>query len=258
MTARILLPLVLLLGACNDEDDTSETGTPTDDTGPSGFTVKGMAINLLAQAPAAEGLCVYAADPTPCLDGDCNIMDSVLVQGTVGTGGMYELKNIETDSAAGLLLLVQDCAAEGTVWPSATGMAASTYSSLADGDVIPDYNIYSLDTAAQTAFQAGLTFAGYTGALTTDGAMLGFVFDSAGAPVDGAMVAGPKGTTTYYYAGPKVGFLTTGTVAAAGALFVIPGAPIYTYTCTATGYTFDTVTAGSQPGYAVIVKFNAQ
>ena len=75
-------------------------------------------------------------------------------------------------------------------------------------------------------------------------------------PVGGATVTGPATSTTYYFYGK--GFNTTGTVAAAGSLFIIPGAPVYSYACSAKGYTFDSVMAGSQPGYAVIVKFVAQ
>ena len=43
----------------------------------------------------------------------------------------------------------------------------------------------------------------------------------------------------------------------ARAMFVIPGAPVYSYAATADGYTFTPLLAGSQPGYAVIVRLVA-
>jgi len=263
MTARYLLPLLplfLTLGGCpkeceeGDTCDTSDADTDTDtDTDVDGFDVKGLALNLLTQQPAAEGLCVHAADPTDALSGG---ELEILASGTVGAAGAYEVTGIVTDSTVGLLMLVQDCAAEGTVMPSATGMSASTYATLEDGGVITDYKIFSLDVAARNTFQSLLGNAGYTGNFGTEGGLLGFVFDSTGMPVGDAVVTGPTGTTTYYFYGK--GFNTTGTVAAAGSLFIVPSAPVYSYTCAATGYTFDSLLVGSQPGYAVIVKFVAQ
>ncbi|MBN1335880.1 MAG: hypothetical protein JXB39_07970, partial [Deltaproteobacteria bacterium] len=196
MNARILLPLALLLVGCNDEDETGLDDTsPPEDTGPFGFTVKGTAMNLMPPQAAHEGLCVHAADPTDALSGgELDILGS----GTVGAGGAYEIPGIITDSTVGLLMLVQDCNDEGTVMPTATGMSASTYASLEGGDVISDYVVYSVDMGTKATFQKGLGAAGYTGDLTQEGALLGFVLDATGNPVGDAMVSGPKGTTTYY------------------------------------------------------------
>jgi hypothetical protein len=237
-----------------DSDTDTDTDTDTDaDTDVTGFAVEGMAVNLMDGSAAAEGLCVHAADPTPAMAGG---EIEVLATSTVGGSGAYSVTGIETDSAVGLLMLVADCGDEGTVMPTATGMSTDSYAGLGDGDVIADRLIYSIDAASQGAMAAGLAHAGYAGDLAVDGALVGFVFDAAGAPVDGAVVTGPSGFPTYYFTG--AGFNTAGTVAAANAMFVIPAGPIYSYSCAADGYDFDSILAGSQPGFAVIVAFDAQ
>ena len=90
------------------------------------------------------------------------------------------------------------------------------------------------------------------------------MLDGSDAPIGDATVSGPSSATVYYlnepYVSPggEVTFNTTGTVASAGSLFVIPAAPIYSYSASADGYTFSTtLLAGSQPGFAVVVRFRA-
>jgi hypothetical protein len=240
--------------APSDSDSSEDISLPKE-TGPGGFPVNGKVLDLLTHNPAAEGLCVYAADPTGAIAGG-NIMDSILAETVVGSGGAYELSDIVTTSSFGLLFLVQDCDSEGAVMPTATDMGRSTYSSLQAGDVISDYTIYSVDIATKNTFQSLLTVAGYTGNLDSDGALLGFVEDNAGTPVGGAVVTGPASSTTYYFYGK--GFNTTGTVAAAGSMFIIPGPPVYFYSCAAKGYTFDNVMAYGLPGYIDLVEITAK
>ena len=252
---------MLALTACTDKttDDTSSTAddsATTDDSGEptGGFSISGTAKNLLSGEAATEGLCVSVADPTPALSGgELDIRSDT----TVGAGGAYTAEHVETTSAVGLLMLVEDCAAEGTVMPTATGIKRDAYSSLGDGDAITDQTIYSIDATSQAGIQAGLEGAGYTGDLGTEGALLGFVLDTdASTPIDGAVVGG--GSATVYYANADGTWNTTATVAAARSMFIIPGAPIYTYTCSKDGYTFGNLLAGSQPTYAVIVRFLAE
>jgi len=255
-----LLTLGLLglfsLAACDGRGTDSEppegdTDTDTDtDTDLEGFAVEGVAANLMDGAAAAEGLCVHASDPTPAMAGG---EIEILASSTLGADGAYSVGGIETTSAVGLLMLVADCADEGTVMPTATGISADTYDGLGTGDVIADRLIYSIDAASQALMAGGLAAAGYAGDLSVDGAMVGFVLGADGSPVDGATVTGPDGYPTYYFTGAD--FSGTGTVAAANAMFVIPAAPIYSYSAEADGETFDSLLAGSQPGFAVVVAF---
>ena len=53
---------------------------------------------------------------------------------------------------------------------------------------------------------------------------------------------------------------STGAVASAtgsNGMFIIPGAPITTYTATAEGHTFDSLTSGSLPGVALFIALTA-
>lgn len=239
----------LALGGCKDKGEDSTGGDDSEPVG--GFDISGSAVNLLTSAAAAEGLCVNAADPTAAIaGGDLEIVAT----GTVAADGTYLVADVVTDSTLGLLMVVADCASEGTVMPTATGISSDDYSGLGEGDAITDRTIYSIDTSSAATLQAGLEAAGYTGTLTADGALVGFVFDSAGTPIEGATISG--GGTVYYFTG--TGFNTTGTVAAAKSMFVIPAAGVGNYSCTADGYSFDNLLVGSQPGIAVVIRFLAE
>ncbi len=94
------------------------------------------------------------------------------------------------------------------------------------------------------------------------------MLDSTGTALEGATVVcegtGCDGINTYYgdtepsdggmFASTTTG-VNAGTSALAGGLFLIPGAPISNYQTAAEGYDFDSLLAGSQPGYAVFVAF---
>ncbi len=246
---------VLLSASCSrgdtPEDDTGPTHD-TEGTAPQGFTVRGTVRDTFTREPAAEGLCVYVGDPT-CELGQGEFF--IIAEGLVGVEGAYEVSGIVTRSMSGLFMLVQDCADEGSVMPTATGMPASVYDGLNDGDVIAGFDIECVDSAHADGLQDGLAKAGYTRDLRKDGALLGFVVDAEGAPIDGAVIGVFKGLSVYYWNGTGFGF--GGTVAAAGAMFTIPRAPIYAYSCTATGYTFDTQLVGSHYGYVVRSDFVA-
>ena len=259
----LTLGLLVSLGACTGDkttgDDSTSTGDDSsgggDDSGAvEGITISGTASNLLTGAAATAGLCVVAADPTAAVAGG---ELTILATSTVNADGTFSVSGVANTSAVGLLVIVEDCEGEGpTVLPTATGIKKDDYYDLAAGATLSDRQIYSIDATSQGAFQAGLTAAGYTGDLATDGALVGFVLDSSGSPVGGATVAGP-GTATTYYLNADGSFDTDGTDASVNALFVIPAAPVFTYTASADGYTFSSVLAGSQPGYAVLIRFVA-
>lgn len=273
---RNLTLLTLLLTACSGGGDTggagdggstdggsTDGGTSDGGTGDSGITIAGTAADLVTGAAAAEGLCIYAADPTAAITGG---ELTIIASAETVAGGAYTLSNVSTSSQVGLLILAQDCG-KGTiaVMPTATGISASSYSSLADGDTLSDVTSYVVDSTLQAGIDASLAAAGYTGSIAKQGALLGFVFDTGGTPLSGVTVTGTgSGTTTYYadsdssdglFTNASVGVNST-TDATANAMFVIPAAPIWSYTADDGGaHKFASVLAGSQPGYAVVVAF---
>lgn len=252
MKTTLSLITLFLLSACSGDDKTDDSAGETGDSAATGFNVEGTALGLLSGAAATEGLCVDVADPTAAIAGE---EVEILASSTVGADGAYAVTGVETESVLGLLVVVVDCAGSGpTVLPTATGIKYAEYKDLQGGATISDFTIYSIDGASQTAFQAGLASAGYTGDLSVDGALVGFVIDEAGAGIAGATVGSSLSDTTYYMAA-DYSFNTTGTSAETRGLFIIPDAPISTYEATAAGYTFESVLSGSQPGYAVLSRF---
>ncbi len=268
--------LGLLLGVvgCGKEaGDTGLGGGGTDGgtdggTGGTGgavaFSIEGTALDFAAQAPAAEGLCVYAADPTDSLGGGDLIL---LAETTVGAGGAFTLEGVSTESVLGLLLLVQDCAGEGTVMPSATGIALEDYEGLGDGDVLGGRSAYVVSADFQAGIDLSVSAAtGGASDIGSDGALIGFVFDSSGTPVSGATVD-CGGCADIFYADPndadglftdtKTG-VNTSTDAMTKALWVVPGAPITQYTCEDGVNSYEPLLVGSQPGVAVFVAFYAE
>ena len=111
------------------------------------------------------------------------------------------------------------------------------------------------DAEALADITNSLAAEGYTGDLTEDGALIGNVIDAQNEPVDGAVITGHPDFPIYYAS--ETAYDGTATNALANSFFAIPAAPIFTYECAAEGYTFDSVLAGSQSGYAVFIDFNA-
>jgi len=258
---------LVLTGCGKDDGDTGSTDggtTPADDTsvGAASFSIEGTALDFAAQAPAAEGLCVYATDPTDALGGGDLI---ILSSSTVGAGGAFNLEGVVTESVLGLLILVQDCNNEGTVMPSATGVAAEDYESLADGDVVAGRNAYVLSADFQAGIDQSVAAAGGSSDIGTEGALLGFVFDASGTPVSGATVDCGGCADIYYgdadsadglFTSAKTG-INASTDATASGLWVVPGGPVSSYTCEDGANSYDSLLVGSQPGIAVFVAFYA-
>lgn len=245
-----------------DTTDTLDTTDTTDTTGGGGFNVEGIVVDAATQAPGGEGLCAALVDPTPALGGGEPLTLSTT---TIGAGGAFTFTEVSTTSAVGILVDVRDCASEGTVYPSATGIPASAYQGLGDGDTLPGITAFSIDATLAAGVAASATGAGYTGDILADGMMFGFVLDSGGAPISGATVecvGGACNPTYYMDTNPKDGLFTGGeglnasTDAAAGAVFVIGAAPIGNYHADDGGaHTFTDQLNGSNPGIATITAF---
>jgi hypothetical protein len=266
-------------GSNTDTGDTTEADADADanadadadadadsDADADGFAVEGIAFDYGDQAAAAEGLCVHIADPTAALGGgDLEILGS----STVGAAGTFSVGGIETSSGVGLFMLVNDCDGVEDVVPTATGIAAASYSGLGTGDVLGDRTAIVVDATTGAGADTSLAAAGHTGnALAVDGGMMGFVTDSAGTALDGATVScdnqgSPCASVYYGDADPADGMFSTagavnaGTSAAAGAMFIVPGAPIWTYQAAHASETFQSQLFGSVAGMITVMTFTA-
>lgn len=270
-TLAALLGTAMVTG-CASEDDTDTDASDTDDTddtdvADAGFSISGTAVDLALSAPVAEGLCVNVSDPTPAITGGEAL---VLAETTTAADGSYTLENVSTTSSLGLLIVVSDCedATEHTVMPTATGIASSSYADLGDGDNLPGMTSYSINAALEAGVDGSLTAAGYMGdAIGVAGTFVGFVFDADGYPLSDATVTCTTDETvlTYYQDADAadglfttMGAVNTGTDATVGSLFWIPGAPISNYEADHASSTFESQLAGSSPGTAVLIAFDAE
>lgn len=283
LIASLALPLALL--GCGDKDDsgaadgtdgadgtadgtdgtadgTDGTADGTDGTEATTFNIEGNAVRFddFTQ-PAAEGLCVEILDPTNVLTGG----DPVVVsETTVGAGGAFTATEVPVVSL-GLFAQVRDCdGEEATTFPSANGISSGSYSDVADGDTVSGISALTISTESAMGIQASLEAAGYTGDITTDGMVIGFIWDADSMPIDGGEMT--CGSCTVYYADgdPSDGLFTTGgsantsTTVAGGSLFVVPSAQLTTYQPTAPGYTFTSTPLAALPASAVVVAFTAE
>jgi len=279
----LVLSLVALTACGGSSDDDSTDSGATDSgstdsgstdsgtTDPSGFSMTGSALDLATLGPAAEGLCVYAADPTAAMGGGA--LD-ILGGSQIGAAGAFTIDNVVTSSVVGLFVIVQDCegAAETTVMPTATGVSPGDVASVGDGETLEGLIMLSISNQMAQGINMSLTNIGYDGGdITTTGMMAGFVRDNATAPIAGATVGCTTGDGTpcasvfYADAEPMAGGLfasdtavNTSTVAEAGGLFVVPAAPIFTYSAAHADYTFTDQIFGSVPGLATFMTFFAE
>jgi len=262
------IPLICLL-ACGGQssDDTapdpgdSDSGQPGTNTG---FAVSGTIQDYNTDETAdGTGLCVSIVDPTGAIAGGKYV---VLASTTANIDGTFEVTDIVTSSAFGILMLVASCDGDtSNVMYSASGIALESYQNLGGGDAIVDRTAWVIKDGYGGTLDTDLATAGYTGAsLTTTGALIGYVDDNAEAPLDNATVSCDNCVAeTFYWGEGETTFATAGatntaTNANAGAKWIIPGAPIFTYHADAEGYAFETLLAGTIAEMAVFVAFSAE
>ncbi|MFZ5478155.1 MAG: hypothetical protein ACOZNI_15420 [Myxococcota bacterium] len=275
---RFLLAIVALAGCPMPGRDISyEGGDGGDDTDvvattcgedvdrSKGFSVEGTTLDLGTGGTATAGLCISAVDPTPAITGG---EPTVLGSSEVCDDGNFVVAGIESAPSIGMFLLIDDCddATGDTVMLTATGIPPEAIAELGDGDSLTGVEALSVSLEWLAVMQADLETVGWSGDLGEAGYMAGVVEDAEGNPVSGAHVASPDPYVTYYEdATAEDGIYGAGatanteTSADAGGLFMIPDAPIFTYTCEDGGaHEWESTLLGSLPGYAVYIRFTAQ
>jgi hypothetical protein len=275
---RPTFPIVLLvLGGClgrnipyeggpGGEDTTVTTSTCGEDADlEQGFAVKGATLDLGTGGSAAAGLCIRAVDPTPAITGGA---PTLLASSEVCDDGTYVVAGVASVPAIGMFLLIDDCeGAADTVMLTATGISPDTLAGLGDGDALEGIEALSVSLDWVATEQADLEALGWSGDLATSGYMAGLVEDAGGDPVAGATVACAGCVPAIYYEdgdasdgiyGQGATANTATTVEGSG-IFMIPAAPIFSYTCDDGGaHTWESTLLGSLPAYAVYIRFTAQ
>lgn len=252
----------------NSEGDGEDVPEPAacgeDDTGEvSGFAISGTIEDLeTGEGPAdPTALCAYALDPTPVLSGGEPI---VMAASAVCDSGEYHVGGLSNPPSIGMFISIADCdASSPTVMRSATGIDFDDVKDLGDGDVFSDKVVYLVTLGYGQEVDSNLD--DYDGDAVTTGFMAGFVMDLDYDYVSGASLS-CTGCADFYYLDddPSDGmFYTAGerntvTDASVRAIFVAPGAPIFTYKADDGGtHTWEPQLFGSLPGYASFLLFNA-
>lgn len=272
---RILLPTLLLCG-CPGRNIPYEGGPGGQDTEvitttcgedidrSEGFTAEGTTLDLATNLPVAAGTCISAVDPTGALTGG---EPEVLASSQVCDDGSYVVGNIPEPPSIGMFLILDDCEGQpDLMMRTATGIKAEAVAGLGDGDTLEGVVALgvSLDWAALE--QADLERVGWSGDLASTGYMAGIVEDSAKAAVGGATVGCNDCVPSVYYQDGDAsdgiyGAESTPNVATSAegdGIFMIPGAPIFTYSCTdGDVHEWESTLLGSLPGYAVYIRFTA-
>jgi len=254
-----------------DADADDADGTDADGSAGNSFGVAGTVLNPFAAggpAPAAAGLCLSAADPSPALLGSDL---EILATGMTTDGGAFEITGIETVSTLGIVIVVQDCdGSDTTMYPTATGVGYESYGDLASGETV-NANIYQLTTEMVMLIDGNLEAVGHVDvdgapqSFSEAGGLVSFLLDGAGAPVVNATMTCAAGYCPAYYnsGAGEFGFSfvgNTGDLATAtgpDGLAVLPAAPITSYEGTHDELEFDSLTLGSLPGIALFVSLTA-
>lgn len=247
-----------------EEEELVVEACGSDDTGiQEGFTIAGSIKDLVTLEPPEnpEALCAYALDPTPVLSGG---EPEEMAGAQVCDNGDYEVSGITNPPGIGMFISIADCEGnEPSVMKSATGVDYDDVKDLGDGDTLEDQTAYLVTLTLGESIDANLTE--FEGNSVETGFMAGFLLDASENPVQGGTVA-CGGCVDFYYmdADPSDGlFMTAGernasTDAEAGAIFVAPAAPIFTYAASDGGaHTWDSQLFGSLPGYASFLLFNS-
>lgn len=243
----------LVVEACGSED----TGIQE------GFAIAGSIKDLVTLDPPEnpESLCAYALDPTPVLSGG---EPEEMAAAAVCDNGDYEVSGITNPPSIGMFISIADCEGnEPSVMKSATGVDYDDVKDLGDGDTLENQTAYLVTLTLGESIDENLTE--FEGNSVETGFMSGFVLDESGNPVSGGAVA-CSGCVEFYYMDTDHSdglFVTAGernisTDAEAGAIFVAPAAPIFTYAASDGGaHTWDSQLFGSLPGYASFLLFNS-
>lgn len=248
----------------NQEEEIAAASCGEDDTGEvSGFAVSGTIENLeTGEGPDDPSiLCAYALDPTPVLSGGEPV---VMAASQVCDNGEYFVGGLSNPPSVGMFISIADCnSSSPTVMKSATGVDFDDVKDLGDGDEHTDHTAYLVTLEYGATVDANLT--DYDGDAVTTGFMAGFVMDVNNDYVSGAELS-CTGCADFYYLDTDAsdGMFTTGesrnteTDADARAVFVAPGAPIFTYKADdGDTHTWEPQLFGSLPGYASFLLFNA-
>lgn len=247
-----------------DSDADADADTDSDaDTDVEGFSLQGMVLDAATLSPAASGLCLHAIDPTNALAGAGDI--DLLGSTQTGDGGAFQIDGIVYEDSR-LMMLAADCADEGSVMPTATGVDPTAYAEIEDGGVVADRVAVSISAEMAGGVDGSLSAVGWTGGSVSDvGMVFGFIQDASRTPIEGATLDCGSCTAVFYMDTDPTdglfstaGALNTSTSAAAGGVFVVPDAPLTSYSADDGSSTFPAHFFGGMAGTTTVLSIIAE
>jgi hypothetical protein len=236
--------------ACGDESTWSE-----------GYRVEGVVSDIETGAALAAGLCATAIDPTPAVTGGD---PTLLASAAVCEDGRFVIAGLTEAPAIGLFIGIDDCdnTVADTVMNAATGVSAEEIEGKGDGDAVSGVVAVVVRREVEAQWATDLA---YAGSLEGDGFLAGFILDVGEQPVSGAQIDCSGCAEDYYLDadasdglfGTASGF-NPSSDAAAGAMFLLPAAPVFTFTCADGGaHTWENRLFGSVPGIGAFIDVPA-
>ena len=262
-------PFWLLWAACGGGctgGDADECSRGCADCFCPGFWIDGTAVSLPDQEPVDDAsLCVSLVDPTPVVDetGGLDYLDRDV---PVSTDGSFTFELVATSSIIGLVVITHPCPDASGWAPLGTGISSDLVASLDYGDELTGVTAYALTTSERDAWQEDLDLAQVDADLESDGFLAGVVLDGTdpdqASPVGGATVVAEDHDVDVFYGDDDLsdGRFTTGTdlngsTDAATLLgFLIPGAPIGTYTASDGQHEYASILAGTTEGVSMFLR----
>jgi hypothetical protein len=260
---RALL-LLLLTAACTDgkdpaTDDTDPVDTEVETDVPSTITVQGTAVDLFSEDTLPAGVCVDLLDPTSMAIGG---EPEPIASGVTDASGAFSIAGVDHSSQLGILILTSNCEDGADPFPSISGIAPESYLDLDGGDTLGGQVAFSISGDLAAAIDTSAATAGYVGAPTEDGMIVGLLLDADGEPVAGGTVTCGDCTVYYFDEDGADGLFTTGVSANTSTgptgRFLVPAAGVGSYGAEDGGaHTWTPFFAGSGPGQAVVIGLKA-
>jgi hypothetical protein len=256
---------VVILGAACSGDNPSVPGETDIDTEladtdlVTGITIEGHAVEFFTQAALPAGVCVSLLDPISMMTGGGG---AALGVGETDDVGAFSIAGVSERPQLGLLIRTASCTAGDPLFPSVSGVAAASYLSLDDGQILTGQTAFAISSSAASDIDASATIAAYVGTPSVEGMIVGLILDASGVPIAGASVVCEACTVLYVDEDFSDGMFTTGmdanTVTSVNGLFVLPSAAVGSYGANdGGGHTWQSFFAGSNPGEASIIALTA-
>ena len=246
-------------GPSDDGSTPPNTESNTDDESTEvvvgGFSLQGVVHDVTTWTRTGGGLCLSAADTLPLAQGqDVTPNASTIVE----ADGTWLIEDIDMGSTTGIVLLLETCSGDPTMFPTATLIGPEVWSGKGPNDTVNGIEVFHIGLNQIEQWESGLTLGGNDLPLAETGAFIGHIEDLKGQHVSGGVVNGATSSAPFYDQGDNDWAKSTGTVEEGDSRFAIPNAPYGNYTAKALGTDYMPIIVGGLPDYVLYHRWTAQ